>query len=453
MNYKNYNFKAETHAFIELNQFVEPTKIQEACIKAVLKGKDIVGISNTGTGKTHAFLIPLMELLDTSKAEVQAVITAPTRELATQLYNRACVMAKANPDLTIKLITGGIDRDKMAYSIKSQPHIVIGTPGRIKDLFLEQKVLRMDTAKIVIVDEADMTLEYGFLEDIDQFVSRMANGIQMLCFSATIPQGLKVFFKKYMNAPQTIQVDDNLEKNPNIDHYLINCKHTAYEDILVDLLQGIKPYICLIFANTREQAAKTAERLRREDLRVVEIHGGLEARKRNQALKQLESLDHAYIVATDIASRGIDIKGISHVISLGFPSELEFYTHRAGRTGRQGQHGICYALYRAEDDRAIRDLIKQGIKFNHCSYRNGVFKTLRPYEQPRLTKTDAREKEIAKAITRKNEKVKPGYKKKKAAMVQRIKQKEKQTMIRASIKEQRKEKYREAARKKKEENY
>ncbi|MFI3284906.1 MAG: DEAD/DEAH box helicase, partial [Erysipelotrichaceae bacterium] len=376
-----------------------------------------------------------------------AVITAPTRELAMQLYERTKLMVKASPELKIKLITGGIDRDKMADSMKQQPHIIVGTPGRIKDLFLEQKVLRVDTAKIVVVDEADMTLEYGFLEDVDQIVSRMDKKLQMMCFSATIPNGLKIFFKKYMSQPKMIKVENNLDKNPNIDHILINCRHASYEDTMLNLLSGFNPYVCLIFANTRDQAKKTADLLRRNDYRVIELHGGLEARKRAQALKQLASLDHAYIVASDIAARGIDVKGISHVISLGFPSEEEFYIHRAGRTGRAGQHGICYALYKQEDDRIIRDLIKQGVKFQHVSYKNGEWKSLNPYEQPRSFKNDLREKEISKAITRKKEKVKPGYKKKKAAEVKRIKQRERQLMIKQSIKEQKKEKYRESAKK------
>ena len=445
MLFKEYKFKQETIDFIELNGFTQPTPIQQKTIKEILNNKDVVGISKTGTGKTHAFLIPMMEKVDSNLDQVQAIISSPTRELAMQIYNRAKLMAKACPNLRIKLITGGIDRDKMAESIKKQPHIVIGTPGRIKDLFINQNVLKVQQAKMFIVDEADMTLEFGFLEDIDSMVSKMSNNLQMVCFSATIPNGLKPFFKKYLNNPTIIKVDDSLDVNPNIDHILINCKHKSYENMLVDLIDGINPYVCLIFANTREQATITAKKLRENGLNVLEMHGGLDARKRAQSLKRLNSLEHTYIVASDVAARGIDIDSISHVISLGFPKEVKFYIHRAGRSSRAGKHGICYALYKAEDDSAIKTLIKQGIDFQHTAYKNHVFTKLNPYQQKRSYKTDLREKEIAQSLTRKKEKVKPGYKKKKAAQVQKIKQREKQIMIRQQIKEVRKQKYKESA--------
>ena len=445
MLFKEYQFKKETFEFIKLNEFERPTKIQQESIKKIIDNKDIVGISKTGTGKTHAFLIPIMEKIDTSVNEVQAVISSPTRELAMQIYNRAKLMMKANPNLNIKLITGGIDREKMNDSLKVQPHIVIGTPGRIKDLFLETKSLRLEKTKMFVVDEADMTLEFGFLEDIDKVISKMNDRLQMVCFSATIPNGLKPFLKKYLNNPSMIKVEDSLNVNPNIDHILINCKHKKYEDVLVELLQTFKPYICLIFTNTRDLAVSVSQSLRSQGLNVLEMHGGLESRKRVQALKQLNSLKHAYIVATDIAARGIDISGISHVISLGFPKDLEFYIHRAGRSSRAGNHGVCYALYKAEDDASIRTLIKQDVDFKHMALKNAELRELNPYEQKRTFKTNQREKEIARSLSKKKEKVKPGYKKKKAAEVKKQVQKEKRLMIKEQIKATRKLKYKEAA--------
>ena len=167
------DLRASAQKLIELEGFQEPTAIQAAVIPVALKGRDLIGISETGTGKTHAFLIPLMEKINPELPQVQAVITAPTRELAMQIYNRAKTMTQADPRLRVRLITGGLDREKMADSVKTQPHLVIGTPGRIKDLFLDQEVLRVDTASVLVVDEADMTLEFGFLEDIDAIASRM----------------------------------------------------------------------------------------------------------------------------------------------------------------------------------------------------------------------------------------------------------------------------------------
>ena len=446
--FSDYNFNEYTNKFIELNGFVNPTKIQQACIYEIKKGRDIVAISKTGTGKTHAFLIPLMELIDVNSLNVQAVISAPTRELAMQIYANAKKMVKANPALRIKLITGGIDREKMVDSIKTQPHIVIGTPGRIKDLFLNQDALRLDFAKYFIIDEADMTLEFGFLNDVDMICSRMGKDLQMLAFSATIPEGLKPFLKKYMTNPQTIKIEDDERMNPRIEHILINCKHQSYTEMLEHILPGFMPYVCLIFANTRLEASEVTKDLRSHGYKVLEFHGGLQARERKQAMKQLAAMEYTYIVATDIASRGIDIEGITHVVSLGFPSELEFYIHRSGRCGRAGKTGFCYALYKENDAQAIRELIKKGIEFQHKAYRNGDWVELKPYEQKRLPKNDLREKELAKTLYRKKAKVKPGYKKKKAKLVARMVQKEKQLKIREDIKAQKKARYKAAARKK-----
>ncbi|MFV0479834.1 MAG: DEAD/DEAH box helicase [Anaerorhabdus sp.] len=444
--YKDFNFSSHVNRFIELNRFIEPTPIQGEVIPQALKGRDIIAISDTGTGKTHSFLIPLLEKVNTQSNQVEAVITAPTRELAMQIFKNAKLMVEAQPNLRIKLITGGIDREKMADSIKQQPHIVIGTPGRIKDLFLNQSVLRVESASIYVVDEADMTLEYGFLDDVDAICGRMSNQLQMMAFSATIPENLKPFLKKYMQNPKIIQIDQEHKSNPQIEHVLVPCKHKDYAETLKEILPGFMPYVCLIFANTREDAARVARELRASGENVIEIHGGLQARQRKQAMKQLENLEHSYVVATDIAARGLDVGEITHVISLGFPKELEFYIHRSGRTGRAGKEGVCFALYKESDHQAIEWLKSKGISFEHRTIKDGQWRQLKPYGQQKTTKNDLKEKEIAKKITRKNEKVKPGYKKKKAAAVQKIKQKEKRDKIRSEIKVQRKERYKAAQR-------
>ena len=449
--FNDFALRESTQKLIELEGFQEPTAIQAAVIPVALKGRDIIGISETGTGKTHAFLIPLMEKIKPELPQVQAVITAPTRELAMQIYNRAKTMTQADPRLRVRLITGGLDREKMADSVKTQPHLVIGTPGRIKDLFLDQEVLRVDTASILIVDEADMTLEFGFLEDIDAIASRMGNHLQMMAFSATIPQGLKPFLKKYMQTPQTIKIEQETKMDPKIEHILVPCKHRSYAETLLQILPGFMPYVCLIFANTREEAAATANALREADVPVIEIHGGLQPRQRRQAMKQLEQADHRYIVATDIAARGIDIDGITHVVSLGFPNELDFYIHRAGRTGRAGREGTCFALYQEQDERAIRSLKERGVHFEVRSFKNGARQAQRQADRRRMSPGQQREKEIARSLNRKKEKVKPGYKKKKAALVKQIQRKERRAMIQSEIQAQRKERYKALQRQKRQE--
>ncbi|MBR3346769.1 MAG: DEAD/DEAH box helicase, partial [Solobacterium sp.] len=383
--FEDFHLHQNTMKLIRLNQFKQPTPIQEEVIPAMLKHKDVIGLSKTGTGKTHAYLIPLMELCDTSSDEVQAVITAPTRELAAQIYEKARLMQEADPAMRVRLYVGGKDRDKDIRQLKaSQPHIAIGTPGRIKDLFLDEGALRLDRAKLLVVDEADMTLEYGFLNEIDAFAGRMSEDLQMAAFSATMPEQLKPFLKKYMSAPRTFRIEEEERFNPDITHVLVPCYHYSYSEVIRSLLPGFQPYVCLIFANTREIAHEIAEDLRAMKLPVTELHGDLESRKRKQAMKELALGINSYVVATDLAARGIDLDTVTHVISCGFPEDLEFYIHRAGRTARAGSTGICFALYKESDDASIRSLMKQGIRFEHRRYRKTGWQDLHPYGQKRL---------------------------------------------------------------------
>jgi ATP-dependent RNA helicase CshB len=239
--------------------------------------------------------------------------------------------------------------------------------------------------------------------------------------------------------------------SPDIRHVLVPCYHHTYPEVIRSIQPGFQPYVCLIFANTREGAHEIAEELRAMKLPVTELHGDLESRKRKQDMKELALGTNSYVVATDLAARGIDLDTVTHVISCGFPEELEFYVHRAGRTARAGSSGTCYALYKESDDAAIRSLMKSGIRFEHQRFRGGSWQNLHPYGQKRLKKDDEIEKKISMIMTKKNTKVKPGYKKKRAAEIERIHRKKKQELIRAKIKEEKLAIYKERSRKLKEE--
>lgn len=451
--FEDFNLKEYTRQFITLNGFQEPTPIQEEVIPNVLRGKDVIGLSATGSGKTHAYLIPILEKLDSSLENTQAVITSPTRELAAQIYEMAKDMCDVDSNIRIGLYVGGKDREKDIERLKRQnPHIAIGTPGRIKDLFLNAGALRIDKANLLVVDEADMTLEFGFLDEIDAFAGRMKEDLQMLCFSATMPDQLKPFIKKYMHHPITLQIGEKVRFNPDIQHILIPCYHHSFADTIESILPGFQPYVCLIFANTRKEASGIAEQLRSKGRSVAEIHGDLTSRQRKQSMKSIATGENTYVVATDLAARGIDIAEVTHVISCGFPEDLEYYVHRAGRTGRAGSKGTCFALYHEEDDAAIRSLQKRGIKFAHKRYKNQSWVDLRPYGQKFQRKDDTElDKKIAMVYNnKKNTKVKPGYKKKRKTAIARIYQKKKRELIRSKIREEKKAMYKERARKERE---
>ena len=449
--YEQYQFNPFVNETITELKFESPTKIQKEIIPLVYKQRNIIGISQTGTGKTHAFLIPIMDMIDVTSDCVQAVITAPTRELASQIYEHAKLFMKYNQDLRVSLIIGGSDKQKAIDKLTIQPHIVIGTPGRIKDLSLDEQALKITTADIFVIDEADMTLEFGYLEDIDAVLGKMKENLQMMVFSATIPQMLRPFLQKYMQNPKMVEIDEQLTTTRNVSHYLVPTKHRDRYQVLKQIMGIIDPYICLIFCNKRTQAADLTMKLRNDGYKVGEIHGDLEPRERRQMMRRIKNMDYQYIVATDIAARGIDIDGASHIINMEFPTELDFYIHRSGRCGRGKYTGECYSMYDTSNQNIVQALEKKGITFEMKEVKGDQFVDTKDRE-----KRKSREKhqtELEKKITsivRKPTKVKPGYKKKRKRVIEKMVKQEKRAMIKQDIKRQKKERAKQAQREKRE---
>lgn len=437
--------KKETQRLLDIYGFKKLTEVQKSTLIASKEDRDLVVISPTGTGKTHAFLLPIVEKIDVESQTTQVVISSPTRELALQLFEVFRTIKEVYPDLKIRLLSGGSDSKRTKEGLKVEPQIVIGTPGRLSDLYASGD-LRVDHTKIFVIDEADMTLEFGFLEDIDKIFARMTGHPEVMCFSATLPEGLKPFIKRYLDAPKIIQVKTNEEFDPDIEHIMISCRHMSYEDALVSIISGFKPYTCIVFANDREACERAYDKLRSLGVSVGILHGGLDPRVRKRVLKALMRHAYTYLVATDIAARGLDIEGVTHVVSLGLPSDLSFYIHRSGRTGRKGQSGTCFLLYKDEDERGIEALKRKGIDFKAKSYRSGVWKDVIKRKRD-ISKSEELEKEIAKTLYRKKEKVKPNYKKKKTQAIEKIKRKRHQEFIRQKIKEEKKARYKERGKK------
>ncbi len=439
----NKELKQNTLDFIALNCFTELSAVQNEVLKISKTHKDIIALSKTGTGKTHAYLIPIMEMINTKSEKTQVVISLPTRELAYQVNQNCKLMQEVLPDLRIQLLSGGTDKSRSIAKMDKPPHIVIGTPGRIKDLFLSN-VLRVDFVQMFVIDEADMTLDYGFLEDIDTVFSHMVKNPQVLCFSATFPEELQKFVRKYLNNPRIVKVEDK-KRDPKIKHILVNCKHKDYKQMCYEILAGFQPYVCLIFANSKDYADETYEYLTQKGIKALLLHGGLDSRTRQKAIKDLQAKKYTYVICSDVASRGIDIDGISHVISMGLPKQLQFYDHRAGRTGRNENDGTCYLLYKEEDIPSIKKLNENGINFDAKQFKDNEWKSATNPTKKREKKIDYEARQIAKSLYRKNEKVKPNYKKKKKQEVERIKRKKTREYIRAKIKEEKKQRYKNAS--------
>lgn len=449
--FEQYQFNEFVKETIAELGFKEPTKIQKAIMPLVYKHIDAIGISQTGTGKTHAFLIPIVDMIDVEADCVQAVITAPTRELASQIYEHAKLFMKHNPDLRVSLIIGGSDKQKAIDKLSTQPHIVIGTPGRIKDLSLNEQALKITTADIFVIDEADMTLEFGYIEDIDAVLGKMKDNLQMMVFSATIPQMLRPFLQKYMQSPKIIEIDEQLTTSRNVSHYLVPTKHRDRYVVLKEIMNIIDPYICIIFCNKRKEAASLTLKLREDGYKVGEIHGDLEPRERRQMMRRIKNMEYQYIVATDIAARGIDIDGASHIINMEFPTELDFYIHRSGRCGRGKYTGECYSMYDTTNENVVHALEKKGISFEMKELKGHQFVDSKDREKrkSRVKHQTELEKQIS-SIVRKPKKVKPGYKKKRKREIEEIVRKQKRAMIQQDIKRQKKERAKQAQREKRE---
>jgi ATP-dependent RNA helicase CshB len=425
--FERYELKPFIIDAIKKLGFFEPTEIQERLIPTILKGDSAIGQSQTGTGKTHAYILPIMNKLDFSRNEVQAIITAPTRELANQIYHEVLKIAEHAPQdekITARCYIGGTDKQRMIDKLKTQPQIVIGTPGRINDL-VQEKALFVHTASMLVVDEADLMLDMGFIEDIDQFASKMPEKLQMLVFSATIPEKLKPFLKKYMENPKYVQVDPQKIAAEKIEHLLLPSRHRDKIGLVHSALVTFNPYLAIVFANTKKKVDEVADGLIQKGLKVGRIHGDLSPRERKRVMKQVKDLEFQYIVATDLAARGIDIQGISHVINYELPTDLDFYIHRVGRTARAGSSGVALTVYEPSDEDALVRLEKMGIEFKNIDLKKGELTLLeeRNKRLNRKKKEDAGEA-MAKSLVAKPKKVKPGYKKKMQWEMDKIKKRQ-----------------------------
>ncbi|MFD1363035.1 DEAD/DEAH box helicase [Lentibacillus salinarum] len=421
--FKQYSFQPEMNDVINQLNFHEPTEIQAQVMPAILKGTSVIGQSHTGSGKTHAYLLPLFNRLDTARREVQFVITAPTRELATQIYDevrKIITYAGREKDWNAKLLVGGTDRQKMMDKLKEPPHIIVGTPGRILDL-VKEGALSIYTASAFVIDEADLMLELGFIQDVDQLLVRTKDEMQILAFSATIPQQLEHFYRKYLENPLRVKLDDRLSPE-KMDHRLIFVKHRDAADIILNISQAIQPYLAIIFTNGKDDADALALSLQQKGLTVGLIHGGLSPRERKRTLKAIHNLRYQYIVATDLASRGIDIKGVSHVINARLPKEEDFYVHRAGRTARAGMEGTVISLYDVQDTQLIDKLQQKGIVFTFWDIKNGEWQQAKSWQERshRYKETNQTDVEAWKKV-KKPKKVKPGYRKKMKKEQEKIK--------------------------------
>ncbi|MCB9498642.1 MAG: DEAD/DEAH box helicase [Bacillales bacterium] len=402
--------------YLKLYNFTELTEIQDAVYKESFKGKNLVVKSVTGSGKTHAFLFPIFLSVNKDLNDLQVVISSPTRELARQIYEMAKPLAVFE-GIDMRLYVGGDDLNKSVEKLKKgNPQIAIGTPGRINQLSNEMNLLNIHKADIFVIDEADMTLDSGFLPLVDQILGKAKPQANFEVFSATIPESITPFLKKYLSNP--VFIDQNAKEiTPiNIAHYFIKTKYRDKIQLLKELMKAINPYLAIIYCNKRETIDYVYSFFK-NDKKVAYIYGDMEPSKRKKTMKDIRDLKYTYIISTDLTARGLDIEGISHIINYELPSDPEFYIHRTGRTGRMFRDGIAISFYDYDDDAYIDKLEAKGLHTEYKDIKNGtIVDSTARYERERKTffasKINIEAKHSLKNKKTISKSVKPGYKKK-----------------------------------------
>ncbi|MFY7964304.1 MAG: DEAD/DEAH box helicase [Chitinophagaceae bacterium] len=336
--------------------FVNPTTIQEKAIPILLSGTtDMIGLAQTGTGKTAAFGLPLLQLVDEKQRFAQALVICPTRELCMQIVTEIELFKKFMPSMNVVAVYGGSSIGMQIRDLKRGVQIVVATPGRLIDL-IERKAINLEEIKYVVLDEADEMLNMGFQEDIEFILQNTPKKESTWLFSATMPPEIKKVSKKYMNNPQEVTVGKMNTANKNIDHqYCVTSAQHRYETLkrLIDFNPGMYG---IIFTRTKLDAQDIAEKLTREGYDIDALHGDLSQPQRDKVMNAFRDKTLQLLIATDVAARGIDVKEITHVINYELPDDTEVYTHRSGRTGRAGSTGVCMSIVHARETFKLRGI-------------------------------------------------------------------------------------------------
>jgi ATP-dependent RNA helicase DeaD len=338
--------------------FTQPTPIQEKAIPVLLQGtKDFIGLAQTGTGKTAAFGLPLLQLLNKADKFPQALIVCPTRELCLQITKDLDTFKNKKDHIAVTAVYGGSSIGEQIRSLKKGTHIVVATPGRLIDL-IERKAINLEKINYVILDEADEMLNMGFKDDIEFILKNTPNRQSIWLFSATMPPEIRSVSKRYMDKPFEITIGKTNAGAATIDHqYYATQHHNRYEVLkrIIDFNPGIYG---IVFARTKMDTQDIAERLTREGYDIDAIHGDLTQQQRDKVMGLFRDKSIQLLIATDVAARGIDVTGITHVINYELPDDVEVYTHRSGRTGRAGKSGISVSIVTPKETYRLRQIEK-----------------------------------------------------------------------------------------------
>ncbi|HGO1246784.1 TPA: DEAD/DEAH box helicase [Streptococcus pyogenes] len=337
MKFTEFNLSQDIQSAVVTAGFEKASPIQEMTIPLALEGKDVIGQAQTGTGKTAAFGLPTLNKIRTNENIIQALVIAPTRELAVQSQEELFRFGREK-GVKVRSVYGGSSIEKQIKALKSGAHIVVGTPGRLLDL-IKRKALILDHVETLILDEADEMLNTGFLEDIEAIISRVPADRQTLLFSATMPAPIKQIGVKFMKDPEHVQIKNKELTNVNVDQYYVRVKEQEKFDTMTRLMDVNQPELSIVFGRTKRRVDEITRGLKLRGFRAEGIHGDLDQNKRLRVIRDFKNDQIDILVATDVAARGLDISGVTHVYNYDITQDPESYVHRIGRTGRAGKSG------------------------------------------------------------------------------------------------------------------
>jgi superfamily II DNA/RNA helicase len=354
MTFADLGLSEELLRAVDDSGYNEPTPIQRAAIPSVLMGKDLIGIAQTGTGKTAGFVLPMIDILHEGRSRARmprSMILEPTRELAMQVAENFEKYGKYHP-LSMALLMGGVQMGDQVKALEKGVDVLIATPGRLMDLFSRGKIMLND-CKLLVIDEADRMLDMGFIPDIEEICSKLPKSRQTLLFSATMPPPIQKLAAKFLNDPKRVEVARPATANINIEQRLVEVRADKKKDALRDILRHEEFKNAIVFANRKTTVRELATSLKRSGFAVGQIQGDMDQSDRIAEFDRFKNDEITILVASDVAARGLDVKGVSHVINFDVPWQPDDYIHRIGRTGRAGMTGIAITLATREDGEAV----------------------------------------------------------------------------------------------------
>ena len=355
MSFKNLGISDDINKILQKNGIKSPTPIQEQSIPYIMNGSDLIAEAATGTGKTLAFLLPMFENISPNNNFIQGLIITPTRELAIQITQEANKLAECK-NINVLAAYGGKDVASQIKKLNNSIHLVIATPGRLID-HLMRKTINLNKLKTIVLDEADEMLFMGFKNDIETIMTSVPKKRQMLCFSATMDSQVKKLAYRYMNDPSVVSVKKEKEVTlDNITQEVVETTDRHKQDALCAALNEDNPFMAIIFCRTKVRVDKLEEALHQKGYNCAKLHSDIQQSKRERIMKSFRNADIQYLIATDVAARGLDVSGITHVYNYDIPETVESYIHRIGRTGRAGEKGYTCLFIDPKNEKMLGDI-------------------------------------------------------------------------------------------------